>query len=165
MPVKSNFPVNTMIFYPSKITVKVFNSLPFMKNWSSHSCLAEQTAQITGCLSEHFVLKVKQSLFTSVFTLLCSLPQCRMHSAGSCSLSNRTVLVTVITNHSGDLCHLNNEQLSCSLEASPALQWAIQELQPHSVRTLDITTAARNKAVSTASPHSTVLDAILDFHV
>lgn len=156
MPVKSNFPVNTMIFYPSKITVKVFNSLPFMKNWSSHSCLAEQTAQITGCLSEHFVLKVKQSLFTSVFT--CVMQPAPVQNAFSW-------LLFIVKQDSARNCHLNNEQLSCSLEASPALQWAIQELQPHSVRTLDITTAARNKAVSTASPHSTVLDAILDFHV
>lgn len=107
-----------MIFYPSKITVKVFNSVPFMKNWSSHSCLAEQTAQITGCLSEHFVLKVKQSLFTSVFT--CVMQPAPVQNAFSW-------LLFIVEQDSARNCHHRSLRWFVSPEQRTA------ELQPGSI--------------------------------
>lgn len=143
--------MNTVMFYPSKITLEVFNSVPFMKNCSSHCSLAEQTAQITGCLSEQFVFKVKQSLFTSVFTHV--MQPAPVQSALSWLLLNRTVLRALI----------------CVTQTMPswATAWNTPSTYPGvtaPLRTQDIPTAARNKAGSTASPLS-VLDAILEFHV
>lgn len=153
MPVKSNFPANTTMFYPSRITVDVFNSVPFMENWSSYSSLAEQAAQITGCLSEHFVLEVQQSFQLSIHLCCAACP--------SAECIQLVAPVHCWTWQCSVICHLSNDQLSCSLEAPPA---PIQELEPHHLRASDIPTAARNEAIL-QHPHIAVLDAILEFHV